>query len=501
MAFHSKGWTRSNRIHQSLAAIAILVAIVGSGNPAAAQEIVNGTFEQADPEGKPESWTLQVRGLSVGLDNSTAVDGDRALRITDTGAAGSALIKQEFDLENTGFDGATLRGRIRTRGIVQSATLVAILEGPKGPIFMDDMRDRSVRGDTEWQEHTIYIPASKEARSLTVGALVIGKGMAWFDDMELIQDQAGAAADVDVREYVLEALSVMRENYLHADDVDWDTVRNRGLESLPDDASMAQAHAAVRMMIEALDDPHAGFAGSHDTDTDSKAAQLDAVEYATVESAAEGIALIWIPSVPGSTAEKAQVAFTDNAHQALRSIDSPELCGWIVDLRDNTGGNMWPMLAAIGPIAGPGVLGQFISSGGDEVATWSYRDGAATVSENSETIERAAVSAQAFQPDTPGLPVAVLVSERTLSSGEATAIAFVGRENTRLFGSETGGLATANNGHPLTDGVRIIFPIAYMADRHGKIHHPSVQPDEEVAPGDAMGAAVRWLKAQRGCTD
>lgn len=474
----------------------ILATIVVSAS-SNAQEIANGTFEQSDAEGHPESWTLQVRGLSVDLDDSTPVEGDRALKITDTGSAGSALIKQEFDLGNTGFDGATFRGHIRTRGITTSATLFAILEGPEGRIYMDDMLDRVVRGDTEWRDYGVYIPASSEASFLSVGVLVIGKGTAWFDDLELTQTQASAAAGMDVREYILEALSIMRENYLHADDVDWDQVRNRGLESLSDDASMAQAHAAVRMMIKALNDPHALFAGSKSSD--SEAAQLEPFEYATVESAADRIALVRIPSVPGSTSAKAQVAFAHNAHQALESIDSPELCGWIVDLRDNTGGTMWPMLAAIGPIAGPGVLGQFIGPGGNEVGTWRYRDGAALVAENSETIERAAISTEAFQPETPGLPVAVLVSERTASSGEATTIAFVGRENTRLFGSETGGLATANNGYPLSDGVRIIFPIAYMADRHGNVHYPRIQPDEEVPAEDVEDAAINWLRTRISC--
>ena len=34
--------------------------------------------------------------------------------------------------------------------------------------------------------------------------------------------------------------------------------------------------------------------------------------------------------------------------------------GWVVDLRDNTGGNMWPMLAAIAALLPDGVLGYFV---------------------------------------------------------------------------------------------------------------------------------------------
>lgn len=492
--------TRTDYLGTILTAFLILLITVAANAESGAPEIANGTFEQSDAEGNPESWSLQVRGLSVDLDDATTGEGGKALKISDTGSGGSALIKQEFDLGPSGFAGATLRGRIRTRGIAPSATLVAILEGPEGRIFMDDMSDRVVRGDTEWQEYRVYIPAAEDARSLTVGALVIGTGTAWFDDLELIDDSQNATMDMDARAYALEALSIMRENYLHADEVDWDRIRETALESTSDNASREQAHAVVSMMIEDLNDPHASFVRPTRSNS-SKRTQIDTFEPVTAEMATKRIALIRVPSVPGSTAEKAQVAFAENAHKALKSINSPALCGWIVDLRDNTGGNMWPMLAAIGPIAGPGVLGQFIGPEGEETTKWTYGDGAALVSTGDETIARIAISTQAFQPTYPDLPVAVLVSGRTSSSGEATAIAFIGRENTRLFGSETGGLTTANNVYPLSDGARVVFPIGHMADRHGNIHHPGVEPDETVSSDGASEAAIAWLESQSVCQD
>lgn len=500
MPFLSRIRARTDHLGTILTAFLILLIAVAADAESGVPEIANGTFEQSDAEGNPESWSLQVRGLSVDLDDATTGSGGKALRISDTGSGGSALIKQEFDLGSSGFSGAMLRGRIRTRGIAPSATLVAILEGPEGRIFMDDMSDRVVRDDTEWQEYRVYIPAAEDAHSLTVGALVIGTGIAWFDDLELIDDSQNASMDLDARAYVLDALSIMREHYLHAGEVDWDRVREAALESLSDDASREQAHAVVSMMIEDLNDPHASFVRPPRSNS-SKRKQLETFKPVTTEMAIERIALIRVPSVPGSTAEKARVAFAETAHKALKSIDSPALCGWIVDLRDNTGGNMWPMLAAIGPIAGPGVLGQFIGPEGENVTKWTYGDGAALVSTGDEAIERIAVTTKAFQPGNPDLPVAVLVSGRTSSSGEATAIAFIGRENTRHFGSETGGLTTANNGYPLSDGARVVFPIGYMADRHGNIHHPGVKPDETVSSDGASEAAVAWIQSQSACQD
>ncbi|MDZ7789274.1 MAG: S41 family peptidase [Xanthomonadales bacterium] len=475
-----------------------MVLLVVASAPAAAQEITNGSFEQSDSEGNPESWSIQAQELSIDLDDHATLDGGQSLRITGNGSRGSAFVKQKLNLGVSGFSGATLRGRIRTRNVSPSATLVAILEGSDGRIFMDDMRDRVVAGDTEWQEYSVYIPASEEATSLTVGALVIGGGTAWFDDLELIQETEPDESDVDARSYVLEALSVMHDHYLHSDDADWDRIRQRGLQAISENGSPQQAHAAVSMMIEQLDDPHADFVRPRDS-SGTEEPTSRTVEPVAVTMASERIASIRVPAVPGSASEDAGITYAEHTHQQLMSIDSPDLCGWIVDLRENTGGNMWPMLAAIGPIAGPGVVGQFVGPGGSDVTEWIYRDGAALVSSESETTERTAITTEPFQPGTADLPVAVLVSERTASSGEATAIAFIGRANTRLFGSATGGLATANNGYPLSDGARVVFPIGYMADRHGTIHHPRVQPDENVASEDALEPALSWLQGQPDC--
>ena len=44
--------------------------------------------------------------------------------------------------------------------------------------------------------------------------------------------------------------------------------------------------------------------------------------------------------------------YVDAAHDVLGAA----ACGWIVDLRSNGGGNLYPMLAALAPLLGPGPL-------------------------------------------------------------------------------------------------------------------------------------------------
>jgi hypothetical protein len=54
------------------------------------------------------------------------------------------------------------------------------------------------------------------------------------------------------------------------------------------------------------------------------------------------------------------VAFETRLQEILAELDQSHPAGWVVDLRGNVGGNMWPMLAGIGPLLGEGDnLGEF----------------------------------------------------------------------------------------------------------------------------------------------
>ena len=59
----------------------------------------------------------------------------------------------------------------------------------------------------------------------------------------------------------------------------------------------------------------------------------------------------------------------------MRAADRDHLAGWIVDLRHNRGGNMWPMVAGLGPLLGEGRAGAFVDPDGG-ATWWGYQDNA-----------------------------------------------------------------------------------------------------------------------------
>lgn len=207
-----------------------------------------------------------------------------------------------------------------------------------------------------------------------------------------------------------------------------------------------------------------------------------------------GIGYLELPGVRGPQG----AAYDDAVHELLRQLDDGALRGCIVDLRRNLGGTLWPMLAGIGPLAGTGQLGAFVSASSS--ADWTYDAQHGTAS--SGTYELAKVEAP--HPPRPDLPVAILTSPLTVGAGEAIVVAFSGRAHARRFGEGTRGLPTSNTQIPLADGALLVLTVTVHADRAGTRYEEVIPPDETVATdwarfGSAedpvIAAAQRWLTA------
>ena len=189
-------------------------------------------------------------------------------------------------------------------------------------------------------------------------------------------------------------------------------------------------------------------------------------------------------------------SFVQAVRQGIATADAPTVCGWIVDLRRDTGGEMWPMFQAMRAIVGEPPFGSFVDSSGTRTA-WAYPtsgDGSAP----------GAVTPLSH----PHGPVAVLTSRLTAGAAEAVVVAFLGRPETRSFGEPTWGTPTTSRFDTLADGAMLQLTEAFDADRAGVEHRSRIAPDEAMpvdwarlgSPDDpVIITAGTWLRAQPGC--
>lgn len=315
----------------------------------------------------------------------------------------------------------------------------------------------------------------------------------------------GEAEDPGVA-YVNAALDIMEAHSIKRYEVNWPTLRGNTLQVAGPAPTQEERYAAVRYAIAALGDNHSYLIVPSGGAASAPAAGAPAAAeapFAMVVQPMPGMTGLYgyvsVPAFSGSG--DAANALATEYHRLIEGVDTMGVCGWIVDLRGNTGGNMWPMVAGLGPILGEGVLGYFVDPD-SVVTTWTYADGASML--DGQVLSRADPSYTLRQPDP---PVAVLADGATASSGEAAFIAFKGRPDTWSTGVRTAGLSTANRAFPLSDGAILVLTVSTMADRTGQIYGGRVTVDHQIGgpatldPGtdSPFRLGMAWLGGHERC--
>ena len=167
--------------------------------------------------------------------------------------------------------------------------------------------------------------------------------------------------------------------------------------------------------------------------------------------------------------------YADSLQNLIKSIDNVKLKGWVLDIRENNGGNCWPMLAGLGPLLGEGVCGYFISND-HRRSSWFYQNGKSGI----DSFAMVSINTKPYTLINKLNPIAVLTGNHTASSGEVVATAFRKKNNFRSFGESTCGLSTGNAPYKLSDGSMLILTQSIYADREGHIFGKRIEPDEKI---------------------
>jgi carboxyl-terminal processing protease len=334
------------------------------------------------------------------------------------------------------------------------------------------------------------MPVPVEATAVVFGVLLQGGGAVSVRRLRL-EVSAPVAANAPLaapaKEVLDAALSIAKKNSLRRNDVAWDVVEPRVRALAAGAEQSAEVYPAIRYLLAQLGDHHSFLMPPAQTNQfRTGGAQNPSPE---VRALPERVGYVSVPGYSG-TEPGAMRAYATRMYEALGGTIASVSCGWVVDLRPDTGGNMWPMLAGLKPFLGGAGLGTFESPTGSS-APWIAGQGVGV-----EPQSTLAVLESSW--------VAVLTGPRTASSGEAVTIAFRGRPRTRSFGQPTAGLSTANGTFPLPDGAMILLTRAVDADRAGRRYGDKIDPDERVdtaaSTGDTtLSVALQWLRQSSGC--
>jgi hypothetical protein len=304
-----------------------------------------------------------------------------------------------------------------------------------------------------------------------------------------------------IQQYLADALKPIQRMALYSADVDWEAVHAEARETAGQARSYAGTHRLLHRVLKQAGGDHSHLALLYRPSSATESATGGAGTGQADRSGApplpqgeliEGAAFLSLPRLSRRSGGPLLAhRYSSAGSRLVGRLAAAQPRGWIVDLRENTGGGMWPMIAGVAGLLDRGVLGHFLLPDGRSRAWWLRRRYISL-----DQTPKARVHGRPHRQD--HTPLAILTSPRTASAGEAALVALQAQSPTRTFGAATAGMTTGNITHLLPDGTRLMISTCHFADAAGRLITGSIQPDEPADPGEndnVLTQALAWIAA------
>jgi carboxyl-terminal processing protease len=293
----------------------------------------------------------------------------------------------------------------------------------------------------------------------------------------------------NVNKIITEISKVIIKNSLFTDSLNWVVIKD-STQKISGEIKSAQDYKLIYSFftkeLRRAGDKHSFFLS---TDNITKIQnQSNESKQPEGKYLGDSVGYVKVPGCLNLNSEK-DIAFAENIRLKIKEIDTEnKVTSWIVDLRHNTGGNMWPMLAGLNALTKDGVVGYFVTSRGE--SGWKIKNG--EIVGLKQKIDN-------YKIKNPNVKIAVLIDSLTGSSGEMTAISFSGLPNVKFFGIQSAGYTTANNTFNLSNGGQLYLASGFVADRNHKSFMNKIIPDVLVEGNNdkndiVLATAMQWAK-------
>lgn len=453
-------------------------------------------------------WHLRPGGYELRVDEDVRWEGRQSLRFRWQEDAATAVATQGLSLDELRGKRVRFGGYIRTEALDGGLSALFLRVDTEAGMLRQELSDSpDPRGTRPFTRYEVSARIPQDATAVYGGVIVKGEGTLWADGLYL---EAEALPEDEplppvVDDFLDRALDIMQGRSIRRDEVDWEALRRDTVTEAAGSRHPDELYGLIRGALDRLGDDHSLFMTPAEFQRwrDRRPSQAQA-EASTPKGRVldERYALIEVPGLLSGKDETKQ-EYAEILGRLIARAAGSGVCGWMLDLRDNTGGNMWPMLLGLSPLLGEGEVGAFVDAD-DGRQTWRLEE--KRVYNDGELI----LETELDWPRLVDAPVAVLTGPRTASAAEAVAVAFRGRPGSRSFGARTAGLSTSNQGFRLPDGAAVFLTTVAVMDREGEIYGKQIPVDQAVeaavedpktedAPDPVVEAARTWLASQPDC--
>ncbi|MBN1639131.1 MAG: S41 family peptidase [Ignavibacteriales bacterium] len=436
-----------------------------------AQIIKNPDFEIINNDSviKAESWSTKSNSENVHIDSLVAYSGKNSLTIKSDKIT-DYKVEQCLQVSNKDFSKFLLSAYIKTDSIQFGSGYLSLYTVNNKGKYGFISKSVQLTGTNDWEKYTIEFYVDSTIKEIIVGGRLNGKGQIWFDDFSIKSISIGKPKFSDkVLVYLNEVFKIIEENSMRKDSLDLQGLKELCLKNL-EAQTEADCYPMIRYIVGKLSDNHSSFEIPNEASSYQKETQIKFPIGKIIDKNYAYLAIYSFLSTDSIT----QINYATKLQSMIDSLNKYSPIGWIIDLRENSGGNCWPMIAGMGPLIGEGDLCYIVDNKNNRF-TFSYKNGTSLI--NNEAIVK-------IQGEPLFLniikPLAVLIGPYTASSGEILAISFIGKPNVKLFGEPSYGVTTANAPFTLSDGAIINLTVGVDLDRNFKKYGDKIIPDFRV---------------------
>lgn len=305
----------------------------------------------------------------------------------------------------------------------------------------------------------------------------------------------------------------IKSNSVLRNTVDWNIIDDTFRQKIKKAQSLNDTMKCFVSVLENLNDVHSQiylnnkYFGHYPTFDDTTLAWLKPLNdkangltnQIQTEFLPNNIAYIRVPGF--QVFDKIQINnYAQSLNDSVSKYADKKAKGFILDLRLNGGGNIYPMLSGLSLLLGNDTIGFETDVKGNVTRVWEIQNGNFTIG-GYQTTEIKSNLKSASKLNT--IPVVVLLGPVTKSSGSMTAIAFKKRKNTIFIGEPTADGYTTSNGYfQFAPNLTLNFATNFVADRKMTIYKSVVNPDITIYHGDnfeilmkddKIKSALSWL--------
>lgn len=281
-----------------------------------------------------------------------------------------------------------------------------------------------------------------------------------------------------------EIFELMKNDYLYKDNLDWKEIENEIMQNVTEYPNFNKSLAQVPHLFDLTKADHARLyykqnqlTGNFAVLTKDDFSKEWVEKYKTdptfeVKIISRNVGYILLPGITFTEYNSKSIHnLAQSMYDEINKVKSSnKIKGWVIDLRFNTGGNIEPMLLALYDFLGNNDVWGVLDENKDIIDKIKLINGKYKINSKKSSY----INPQGKLLDT--TKVAIITNIGTGSSGEITALAFKGRENTVFIGQPTNGKTTSNVKRNLPFGAFMTLSIGFDCDRNG-IYYDKIVPD------------------------